>query len=164
MASATMPRHGQSAQFDHVVGIDTHRDFHVAVAVAPNGGRLGELTFTATSKGYEELVAWTEQYGVRPMFAMEGTGSYGAGLCRVLLDAAYDVIEVNRPDRSARRRQGKDDPVDAEAAARAFLAGTASIGPKRGGDQVEMIRLLKVAKDSVIDGRTRALTRCAHCW
>ena len=107
MASATLPRHGQSAQFDHVVGIDTYRDFHVAVALAPNGGRLGELTFTATSKGYEELVAWTEQYGVRPVFAMEGTGSYGAELCRVLLDAADDVIEVNRPDRSARRRQGK---------------------------------------------------------
>jgi hypothetical protein len=65
-------------------------------------------------------------------------------LCRVLLDAAYDVIEVNRPDRVARRRHGKDDPVDAEAAARAFLAGTATIIPKHGGDQVEMIRLLKV--------------------
>jgi len=104
-------------------------------------------------------VAWTEQYGVRPVFAMEGTGSYGAGLCRELLDAAYDVIEVNRPDRSARRRQGKDDLVDAEAAARAFLAGTASIVLKRGGDQVEMIRQLKVAKDSVIDGRTRALNQ-----
>jgi hypothetical protein len=77
----------------------------------------------------------------------------------VLLDAAYDVIEVNRPDRSARRRQGKDDPEDAETAARAFLTGTASIVPKRGGDQVEMIRLLKVAKDSDIDGRTRALNQ-----
>jgi transposase len=90
---------------------------------------------------------------------MESTGSYGAGHCRELRDAAYDVIEVSRPDRSARRRQGKDDPVDAEAEARAFLAGTASIVPKRGGDQVEMIRLLKVAKDSAIDGRTRALNQ-----
>jgi transposase len=159
MTSATLPRHGQSAQFDHGVGIDTHSDFHVAVALAPNGGRLGELTFTATCKGYEEPVAWTEQYGVRPVFAMEGTGSYGAGLCRELLDAAYDVIEVNRPDRSARRRQGKDEAVDAEAAARAFLSSTASIVPKRGGDQVEMIRLLTVAKDSVIDGRTRVLNK-----
>lgn len=49
--------------------------------------------------------------------------------------------------------------MDDEAAARAFLAGTASIVPKRGGDQVEMIRLLKVAKDSVTDGRTRALNQ-----
>ena len=70
-----------------------------------------------------------------------------------------DVIEVNRPDRAARRRHGKDDPVDAEAAARSFLAGTATIIPKRGRDQVEMIRLLKVSKDSAIDGRTRALNQ-----
>jgi transposase len=80
-------------------------------------------------------------------------------LCRVLLDEAYDVIEVNRPDRAARRRQGKGDPVDAEAAARAFLAGTATIIRKRGGDQMEMIRLLEVAKQSAIDGRTRALNQ-----
>jgi transposase len=159
MASATLPRKGPLIPFDHVVGIDTHRDFHVAVVLAPNGGKVGELTFPTSSKGYEQLVNWSEQFGVRPVFAMEGTGSYGAGLCRTLLDAAYDVIEVNRPDRAARRRHGKDDPVDAEAAARAFLAGTATIIPKRGGDQVEMIRLLKVAKDSAIDGRTRAMNQ-----
>jgi transposase len=62
------------------------------------------------------------------------------------------VIEVKRPDRVARRRHGKDDPVDAEVAARAFLAGTATIIPRRGGDQVEMVRPLKVAKDSASMG------------
>ena len=159
MAFATLPRNRHSDPFDHVIGIDTHRDFHVAVLMAPNGGKLGELTFPTSSEGYEQLVIWSEQFGTRPVFAMEGTGSYGAGLCRMLLDAAYDVVEVNRPDRAARRRRGKDDPVDAEAAARSFLAGTATIVPKRGGDQVEMIRLLKVAKDSAIDGRTRALNQ-----
>ena len=143
----------------HVIGIDTHRDFHVAVALAPKGGKLGQLTFQTSREGYEQLMIWSEQFGVRPVFAMEGTGSYGAGLCAELLDAAYDVIEVNRPDRAARRRHGKDDPVDAEAAARGFLAGTTTITPKRRGDQVEMIRLLKVAKDSAIDGRTRALNQ-----
>ena len=80
MASTTLPRYGHAAQFDHVVGIDTHRDFHVAVALAPNGGKLAELTFPASSKGCEQLVSWSEQFGVRPVFAMEGTGSYGAGL------------------------------------------------------------------------------------
>lgn len=135
------------------------RLIRVAVALAPNGGKLAELTFPASSKGCEQLVSWSEQFGVRPMFAMEGTGSYGAGRCRKLLGAASGVIEVNRPDRAARRRQGKDDPVDAEAAARSFLAGTATTVPKRGGDQVEMMRLFKVAKDSAIDGRTRALNQ-----
>ncbi len=104
---------------DYVVGIDTRRDFHVAVVLAPNGGRVGELTLPASSDGYEQLVIWCEQFGVRWVFAMEGTSSYGAGLCRVLLDAAYDIIDVNRTDRAARCRQGKDDPVDAETAARA---------------------------------------------
>ena len=127
------------------------------MVLVPNGGKVGELKFSTNSEGYEQLVNWIEQFGVRPVFAVEGIGSYGAGLCRVLLDAAYDVIEVNRPDRAARRRHGKDDPVDAEAAACAFLAGTATIIPKRGDDQVEMIRLIKVSKDSAIDGRTRAL-------
>jgi transposase len=146
MASATLPRIRQPVPFDHVVGIDTHRDCHVAVDLAPNGGKVSELTFPTSSKGYEQLLSCSEKFGVRQVFAMKGTSSYGAGLCRVLLDADFDVIEVNRPDRAARSRHGKDDPVDAEAAARAFLAGTATIIPKRGSDQVEMIRLLKVAR------------------
>lgn len=75
MASATLPRKGPLIPFDHVVGIDTHRDFHVAVVLAPNGGKVGELTFPTSSKGYEQLVNWSEQFGVRPVFAMEGTGS-----------------------------------------------------------------------------------------
>jgi transposase len=87
MASSTLPQNEKPVPFDHVVGIDTHRDFHVAVVLAPNGGKLADLTFPTSSKGYEQLVTWSEQFGVRPVFAMEGTSSYGAGLCRVLLDA-----------------------------------------------------------------------------
>jgi hypothetical protein len=74
MASATLPRNGHSDPFDHVIGIDTHRDFHVAVVLAPNGGKLGELTFPTSSEGYKQLVIWSEQFGIRPEFAMEGTG------------------------------------------------------------------------------------------
>ena len=66
MASATLPRNGRPIPFDHVIGIDTHRDFHVAVVLAPNGGKLGELTFPTSSNGYEQLVNWSEQFGVRP--------------------------------------------------------------------------------------------------
>jgi transposase len=112
MASTTLPPNSQSVLFDHVAGIETHRDFHVAVVLAPNGGRLGELTFPASSKGYEQLVIWSEQFGVRPVFAMKGTGSYGAGLWRVLLDAV-----------TAR----KDDAAAADQAAMANVAGLRSI-------------------------------------
>ena len=56
-------------------------------------------------------------------FGVEGTGSYGAGLARYLRHSGSRVIEVNRPDRATRHRKGKSDPIDAEAAARAVLAG-----------------------------------------
>ncbi len=98
---------------------------------------------------------------------MEGTGSFGADLCRELLAVGYSVVEINRPDRSSRRRLGKDVyavfreavAIDAEAAARSFLAGTATIAPKGGTHLVEMIRLLKGNKDSVSKSRTRTINQ-----
>jgi len=77
---------------------------------------------------------------------MEGTGSYGAGLARWLRARQIAVIEVDRPDRRTRRRRGKSDTVDAEAAARAVLAGTATAQPKAGTGAMEMVRTLRVAR------------------
>ena len=144
MAPSKLTHSTDFRQPDVIVGIDTHKDLHVAVALAPNGGMLGEHRIPATRKGYDELIDWTEAFGYTPLFAVEGTSSYGAGLTRELLDAGFSVVEVNRPDRSTRRRLGKNDAIDVEAAARAWLAGTATIVPKAGNEQVEMIRMLKV--------------------
>jgi transposase len=67
-------------------------------------------------------------------------------------------VEVNRPDRQARRRRrGKSDPLDAEAAARAVQAGQATVAPKAGTGQVEMIRSLRVARQTAIRARTQAI-------
>src|SRR3712207_925400 len=87
-------------------------------------------------------------FGPVRAFGIEGTGSYGAGLTRTLQTGGYRVLEVNRPDRSARRRKGKDDTIDAEAAARAVLSGQAMAEPKSGNSSVEMMRHLKVARDA----------------
>ena len=159
MASATLAQPVPRAEYDVVVGIDTHLDFHVAVALAPNGGKLDEIRIPTVRQDYEALIGWTELFGSRPVFAMEGTSSFGAGLCRELLAAGFSVIEANRPDRSTRRRRGKDDSIDAEVAARAFLAGTAMAIPQSGAEHVEMIRMLKVAKDSAVDCRTKAINQ-----
>jgi transposase len=159
MASPTLAQTGSQQAPDVVIGVDTHKDIHVAVALAPNGGRLGDCRIPTTRKGYDELITWTEQFGNAPVFAVEGTSSFGAGLCRELVDAGYEVIEVNRPDRSTRRRLGKDDAIDAEAAARAWIAGTATVTPKAGSERVEMIRMLKFAKDSATVSRTRAINQ-----
>jgi len=159
MAPPTLAQSAISSNPDVVIGVDTHKDIHVAVALAPNGGRLGECRIPTTRNGYDELIGWTEQFGYSPLFAMEGTGSFGAGLCRELVDAGFPVVEVNRPDRSTRRRLGKDDAIDAEAAARSWISGSAAVIPKSGGEKVEMIWLLKCAKDSATESRTRAINQ-----
>lgn len=86
-------------EYDVVIGIDTHRDFHVAVALAPNGGKLDEIRILTVQKGYETLISWPELFGSRPVFAMEGTSSSGAGLCREHIASSFPVVEANRPDR-----------------------------------------------------------------
>jgi len=139
------------------VGVDTHKDAHVAVAKDHLGRHLGENTIPTTPRGYRDLLSWAESHGEVEAWGVEGTGSYGAGLARFLHGAAQVVIEINRPDRTARHMNGKSDPIDAEAAARAVLSGEASAVPKSGDDQVEMIRALRAARSSAIKARTQAI-------
>ena len=139
-----------------VGGVDTHRDTHVG-AVADTAGRLlGSAQFRADPAGYAQLVAWMESQGRISRVGVEGTGSYGAGLSRHLLGAGIDVVEVNRPNRQLRRQRGKDDNVDAEAAARAAVCGEATAVPKSGDGPVEWIRMLTVVRRSAVKARTQA--------
>ena len=140
-----------------VVGVDTHKDLHVAVALDELGVRVGQLIIPATTDGYAQLEQWSLASGTPVAFGIEGTGSYGAGLTRFLRQRDYRVIEVNRPDRSGRHRVGKTDPLDAEAAARAVIAGVATAIPKSADGTVELIRVLKVARDTAVRARSQAL-------
>ncbi len=88
--------------------------------------------------------------------SIEGTSSYGAGLARHLKPAGVSVVEVERPKRRHLRRKGKSDPIDAEAAARAVLAGEALGEPKSGDGKVEMIRTLRSARHSAVKARSQA--------
>ena len=109
-----------------ILGVDTHLDFHTAVAVDHLGRRLGELSVPTTANGYERLLCWAEGFGPVRCAGIEGTSSYGAGLARHLKAAGISVMEVERPKRRHLRRKGKSDPIDAEAAARTVLAGERS--------------------------------------
>ena len=142
-----------------VVGVDTHQDEHVAVAIDQQGVRLAQCQAPASSYGYRELERWSRTLGEVRAFGVEGTGSYGAGLARFLSSRGFTVVEVNRPDRSTRYRKGKSDPTDAEMAARAVLAGVANATPKSGEGEIEMIRMLKSAKDSAVKARTQAVNQ-----
>lgn len=142
-----------------MVGVDTHGEVHVAAAVDELGRILGRVEVTADERGYRELLRFSERLGGVERFGVEGTGAYGAGLARFLKAKGHEVVEVDRPDRRTRRAQGKSDPVDAEAAARATLAGTARGTPKSRDGRVEMIRVLRVARRSAIRARTQAVNQ-----
>lgn len=139
-----------------IVGVDTHKDEHVAVAIDHHGGLLGEYRIPTTTSGYRDLDQWAGGLGEVVAFGVEGTGSYGAGLSRFLSRCDHMVIEVNRPDRSMRRRLGKSDSIDAESAARSVLAGTATGIPKSGVGNVEMIRALSIARSSAVKACNQA--------
>jgi transposase len=139
------------------VGVDTHRDTHVAVALDGVGRMVGPKSVAATPDGYREIVAWAQSLGVVEAWGVEGTGSYGAGLTRHLVSVGQVVKEVLRPKRVTRRHKGKSDPVDAEAAARAVLAGVACGIPKAADGPVEMIRVLQIPRSSAMKQRTQTL-------
>ena len=143
-----------------ILGVDTHLDFHVGVAVDHLGRRLGEVSVPTTAKGYQRLLIWAEGLGRVRCSGVEGTSSYGAGLARYLRARGIEVLEVERPEhrrRGSRRNAGKSDPSDAERAARAVLAGEASSVPKSGDGQVEMIRALRVTAPEGLRQRLRGL-------
>jgi transposase len=139
-----------------VLGVDTHLDVHVAVALDGLGRRLGELAVPTTEKGYEGLICWAEGFGRVRGAGVEGTSSYGAGLARHLRAVGIRVLEVERPKRRHLRRKGKSDSRDAEAAARTMLAGQTAGEPKSADGRVEMIRVLRAARRSAGKARTQA--------
>lgn len=140
-----------------IIGVDTHKDTHSAVAINALGIQLATTSIPACRKGYQALETWAMAMGIIKAIGIEGTGSYGAGLSRFLQERGHAVVEVNRPNRQLRHQKGKSDTVDAESAARAVLAGQAIGQPKSGTSTVEMIRHLKIARDTAVKGRTQAM-------
>ncbi|MFF3062611.1 IS110 family transposase [Streptomyces sp. NPDC057909] len=142
-----------------VLGVDTHKNAHVAAVLTPIGVLVATRTFPATAVGYRELVVWARSHGRVERAGVEGTGSYGAALARQLLAEHIDVIEVNRPDRAARRRQGKTDALDAQAAAQAVITGRARARAKSGDGPVQAASMYRLAKESALKARTQAINQ-----
>jgi transposase len=142
-----------------IVGVDTHKDLHVAAVISVLGTLVGTASFPATAAGYQQLLSWASGFGVLRRAGVECTGSYGAALTRYLLAAGLAVLEVNQPDKAGRRRRGKTDAVDAEAAARAVLASRARAIAKTSDGPVEMVRMFRLAKASAVKSRTQAINQ-----
>lgn len=147
------------SQQEVILGVDTHLDVHVGVVISEIGQLLGTRSVSTSSAGYLDLLSWASSFGVLSRAGVEGTGTYGAGLCRVLLDNGVAVFEVNRPDRAKRRLRGKSDPTDAESAARAVLSGTATAIPKQQSGACEAMRIISVARRSSVKAKTQAINQ-----
>jgi transposase len=143
-------------------GVDTHLDVHVAAALDANGGVLGVESFATTPAGYRELHGWLRGFGDLERIGVEGTGAYGAGLARFLQRAGVEVIEVDRPNRQARRANGKSDQLDAVEAGRAALGGRCRAVAKTGDGSMEAMRALLVAKRSAREARVSSLNQIRH--
>ena len=115
-----------------------------------------------TESGFGELLGWLTGFGTVVKVGVEGTGSWGVGLTRFLHDQDVMVVEVDRPNRQTRRREGKSDPTDAVSAARAALSGTASVTPKSRNGPVEQMRVLLVARRSARQQRIQTLNQLRH--
>jgi hypothetical protein len=140
-------------------GVDTHGQSHHAAVIDGVGRQLDDREFPASPAGYGALLEWLRGYGELDRVGVEGTGTYGVALTRHLREAGALVVEVDRPDRRARRAQGKSDPLDAYSAARAALSGAASVVPKRRDGRVEAIRAVRVARSSAVKAVARPRIR-----
>jgi transposase len=142
-----------------VGGVDTHQLTHQAAVMDTAFRPIADREFPATSAGYQQLLDWIAGHGLIQAIGVESTGSYGAGLTRHLLAAGVEVLEVTRPEKTTRARDGKSDVIDAYSAARQVAAGTATAKPKVTTGIVEAIRAVKVPRDAAVKDRTRAYSQ-----
>ena len=142
-----------------VIGVDTHADTHHVAVVTEYGKPLADRAFPTTATGYREALAFLTGFGDVLQVGMEGTGTYGAALTKVLQQAGMLVIEVNRPDRQHRRLKGKTDPLDAYRAAQSVITGRSSAVPKAKDGPVECLRVLRASRTSAMKSRSAAINQ-----
>ncbi len=147
-------------QVDHVIGVDTHCDAHeLAVVAASSGGVVARSSQRANPRGYAETIRFAAAHAPgRRVWAIEGTGHYGAGLARYLALHGEAIVEVGRMPRSGQRLEGKDDRLDAIRAARAAL-GSDKLAVPRVGERREALRMLLSTRRSAVEVRRQSLTQ-----
>ncbi|MCA4135313.1 IS110 family transposase [Arthrobacter sp. M4] len=142
-----------------IAGIDTHADTHHVAIINEHGKPLGDREFLAVGSGYRKIVDFITGHGAVLAIGVEGTGTYGAELARILRSNGLSVLEVNRPNRAARRLKGKSDPLDAYQAAQSVLDGRSKAIPKAKDGPVECLRILRAGRTSAVKARTAAINQ-----
>ena len=133
-----------------VIGIDTHADTHHVAVINEHGKPIADQEFLAVGSGYRKIVEFITSHGTVIAVGVEGTGSYGAELTKILRRAGMNVLDVNRPNRAERRLRGKSDPLDAYQAAQSVIAGKGTSIPKAKDGPVECLRILRTGRSSAV--------------
>jgi transposase len=144
-------------QLDYIVGVDPHRDSHaLAVVHVLSGAVVFETNVVADSGGYAAVLELVEEHAPgRHAFAIEGTGSFGAGLTRFLTGRDERVLEVGRLRRE-RRAGGKTDALDAVRAARSVLTQKRPATPRAGGER-QALQALVAAREGAVNAKRAGL-------
>ncbi len=142
-----------------MVGVDTHADIHHVAVVTEYGKPIADQAFLTTAAGYREALRFITGFGEVLQIGMEGTGTYGAALTKVLQGEGMIVIEVDRPDRQHRRLKGKTDPLDAYRAAQSVIAGRSTAVPKAKDGPVECLRVLRAVRVPAMKSRSAAINQ-----
>jgi transposase len=141
---------------DAVIGVDTHRDSHAAALLDPNGGVRATLEVSSDRAGHARLLQLaTAQAPGRRVWALEGTGCYGAGLTGFLVDQGEWVVEIDRPKRPRGRNGAKSDALDAIRAGREALAREHLASPRQRGHR-EAIRVLHTTRSAIVEAGANA--------
>ena len=141
---------------DAVIGVDTHRDSHAAALLDPNGGVRATLAVPSNRAGHARLLQLAvAQAPGRRVWALEGTGCYGAGLTGFLVDHGEWVVEIDRPRRPRGRNGAKSDALDAIRAGREALAREHLASPRQRGHR-EAIRVLHTTRSAIVEAGANA--------
>ncbi len=146
-------------QTDYVIGVDTHRDRHSAAMLASNGALVDETSASADQAGYATLLGWAHRHAeARRVWAIEGSGSYGAGLAAFLDQRGERVAEIGRRVRRNGPSRAKSDPLDAVEAAREALGQARLAAPRAAGER-EALRVLVTTREGAVLARTAAINQ-----
>ena len=115
-----------------------------------------EATAVADGDGYACVLRLADQHAPgRRAFAVEGTGSFGAGLTRFLVES-WGAGARGRQAATGAAVGGKSDALDAIRAARSVLGQTRPARPRAGGER-EALRALTAAREGAVTARRAGL-------
>jgi transposase len=142
-------------QYEFVIGGDPDRDsVDLAVVDSATGALRAQLADRADGAGYAQMLAWADSHAPgRGVWALEGTGSFAAGLAVFLAEAGEDVVEIGGVKR---QRGAKNDQIDAARAARQALAPEHQTKVRAHGLR-EALRMILTTRQAILVSRTKAI-------